>query len=263
VKELRKCWIVIHEGQLGGLIVRKDESEGNTDAKRPGKKILKICTFKVRAERRGIKLGELLLKQVLWFAQTNSYDLAYVTTFPEQATLIDLIEYYGFEHTYTKDNGELVYEKVLSRVPLAAAAANPSSMRHAKPIPISMPAKVSRPMASLSRNCFTKSSSRNWPTSDRQTCLTMAPPPARNRPAIPFARSIYAGLRHALRTPVRFCSSTRASRNDPHRKRSQPLASLKVLPSRLQPKSCGGWPAAAPSIAMCSCWPSTPRHSVP
>jgi hypothetical protein len=118
VKEMRKCWVVTDEGQLGGLIVRKDEVEGHTDAKLPGKKILKICTFKVRPERRGVKLGELLLKQVLWFSQTNAYDVAYVTAFPTQQTLVELIGYYGFVHTYTKESGERVYEKPLSRAAL-------------------------------------------------------------------------------------------------------------------------------------------------
>ena len=123
VREMRKCWVVTDEGQLGGLIVRKDEAEGQTDARLPGKKILKICTFKVRPERRGVKLGELLLKQVLWFAQTNGHDVIYVTAFPTQQTLIDLIGYFGYVHTYTKENGECVYEKPLSRAPLGLARA--------------------------------------------------------------------------------------------------------------------------------------------
>jgi len=108
VKAMRKCWIVVDESGLSGIVVRKDESQADTDARTPGQKILKVCTFKVRPERRGIKLGELLLKQVLWFAQPNHYEVVYLTTFPEQSTLIDLLEYYGFRCTYTAANGELV-----------------------------------------------------------------------------------------------------------------------------------------------------------
>ncbi|HTN59961.1 MAG TPA: GNAT family N-acetyltransferase [Devosia sp.] len=119
IKKLRKCWIVVDNGELAGLVVRKEEKVGDTDARLSGTKILKICTFKVRAEKRGIKLGELLLKQALWFAQTNGFDLVYVTTFPSQGTLIELIEYYGFQSTYTNAAGELVYEKSLSREPLS------------------------------------------------------------------------------------------------------------------------------------------------
>jgi len=113
VRGMRKCWIVVDEGKLAGILVRKHEASSETDAKTPATRILKICTLKVRPERRGTKLGELLLKQVFWFARENNYDLLYVTTYPTQATLIDLLEYYGFHCTYTNRDGELVYEKPL------------------------------------------------------------------------------------------------------------------------------------------------------
>lgn len=115
VKPMRKCWVVMDDGRIAGLVVRKDEKPGETDASLPGKKILKVCTFKVRPESRGVKLGELLLKQVLWHAQTNKHDVVYLTSFPAQKTLISLLEYYGFEHTHDNANGEMVYEKGLSR----------------------------------------------------------------------------------------------------------------------------------------------------
>lgn len=114
VKEHRRCWVIEDDG-LSGLIVRKDEVASNTDATIKAKKILKICTFKVRPEKRGLKLGELLLKKVFWFAQINSYDLVYITTYRGQVTLIDLLEYYGFRQTTAKPDGELVYEKLFSR----------------------------------------------------------------------------------------------------------------------------------------------------
>ena len=47
-------------------------------------KILKVCTFKVKPKFRGEKLGELLLKQILWFTQKNAFDLVYLTTFENQ-----------------------------------------------------------------------------------------------------------------------------------------------------------------------------------
>ena len=115
VRQRRKCWIVTDEGMLAGIVVRKEESAGATDATLLGEKILKVCTFKVRPERRGIKLGELLLKQVLWFGQKNRFDVVYLTTFPAQTTLIDLLSYYGFEATRTASNGEITFEKPLSR----------------------------------------------------------------------------------------------------------------------------------------------------
>jgi GNAT superfamily N-acetyltransferase len=120
VRERRPCWAVFDEG-LAGLIVRKDETAANTDATIKAAKILKICTFKVRPEKRGVKLGELLLKKVFWFAQANNHDLAYITTYKTQAALIDLLEYYGFKNTATKADGELIYEKAFTRETLAPA----------------------------------------------------------------------------------------------------------------------------------------------
>lgn len=91
----------------------------DTDATQKLSKILKICTFKVRPERRGIKIGELLLKKVFWFAQRNRYDLIYVTTFEGQTSLIDLLEYFGFRQTGTKVDGERIYEKQMSAAALS------------------------------------------------------------------------------------------------------------------------------------------------
>ena len=62
VRERRHCWAVFDEG-LAGLVVRKDETAADTDATNKAAKILKICTFKVRPEKRGVKLGELLLQE--------------------------------------------------------------------------------------------------------------------------------------------------------------------------------------------------------
>ncbi|MBC6437514.1 MAG: GNAT family N-acetyltransferase [Rhodobacteraceae bacterium] len=116
VAQRRKCWIVTRTGShdIAGILVRKCETAADTDATRPGDKILKICTFKISPEDRGIKLGELLLKQVLWFAQKNAYDLTYLTTYPKQGALIELLEFYGFQKTGDRENGEMIYEKPMS-----------------------------------------------------------------------------------------------------------------------------------------------------
>ena len=119
VAERRPCWVVYDNDEIAGLIVRKDETGANTDATHKAQKILKICTFKVSPEKRGIKLGELLLKKVLWFAQKNDYDLAYLTAYPDQDALIALLEFYGFEKTGTKgSDGELVLERSFSNTRL-------------------------------------------------------------------------------------------------------------------------------------------------
>ncbi|WP_458789668.1 GNAT family N-acetyltransferase [Yoonia sp. MH D7] len=121
VKQHRSCWVVYDDGHLAGLIVRKDESAHDTDAITPAKKILKICTFKVAPESRGVKLGELLLKQVLWYAQTNGYDLTYLTTYEDQVSLMDLLEYYGFQSAGENANGEYIYERRFSTEALVPA----------------------------------------------------------------------------------------------------------------------------------------------
>ena len=111
VKQHRDCWVIYVNNDIAGLVVRKDESNHETDATKSAKKIMKICTFKVAEEYRGANLGELLLKKVMWFAQLNQYDLAYLTTFPNQFDLIYLLECYGFNKSDQKKNNELIFEK--------------------------------------------------------------------------------------------------------------------------------------------------------
>lgn len=124
VKQRRQCWIIEDDG-IAGLLIRKDETGDDTDATEKANKILKICTFKVRPERRGLKLGELFLKKIFWFAQKNKYDLVYITTYEGQTSLIDLLEYYGFNHTATKGDGERIYEKRMGvRAPIPAEGDN-------------------------------------------------------------------------------------------------------------------------------------------
>lgn len=115
IGEHRLCWTATIDDQLAGLIVRKEENHSAAGTRHIGPKILKICTFKVRPSFRGEKLGELLLKQALWFAQRNAYDLAYLTTYADQTSLISVLEYYGFQHTLTRLDGELVFEKPIAR----------------------------------------------------------------------------------------------------------------------------------------------------
>ncbi|MBS9719191.1 GNAT family N-acetyltransferase [Tianweitania sp. BSSL-BM11] len=114
VKQHRSCWVVYDGDVLAGLIVKKDESRSETDAITPADKILKICTFKVSPEKRGVKLGELLLKQILWYAQSNDYGLTYLTTYEDQVSLISLLEFYGFANSGKNKNGELIYERSFS-----------------------------------------------------------------------------------------------------------------------------------------------------
>ncbi len=115
VPDHRPCWVVSIDGEIAGLVVRKEETHAQAKTRHAGPKILKVCTFKVKPKFRGEKLGELLLKQILWFVQRNAFDLVYLTTFDNQTILIDVLQYYGFAMTGANDLGEGIYEKALSR----------------------------------------------------------------------------------------------------------------------------------------------------
>jgi hypothetical protein len=123
-KQHRDCWVLEIGGTIAGLVIRKEETHVEAGTLNAGPKILKICTFKVMDEFQGEKLGELLLKQVLWFAQRNKYDLTYVTAFPKHAFLIDLLSYYGFRETRQMPNGEIMIEKPIVHGPLGGAMGN-------------------------------------------------------------------------------------------------------------------------------------------
>ena len=119
-KQHRDCWVLEIENEVAGIVIRKDEAHADAQTSHRGPKILKLCTFKVREEFQGEKFGELLLKQVLWHAQHNSYDLAYITAFAKHAFLIDLLKYYGFQETMTVTTGEVLLEKPLLKGQLPA-----------------------------------------------------------------------------------------------------------------------------------------------
>jgi GNAT superfamily N-acetyltransferase len=119
--EHRRCWVLEIGGNVAGIVIRKDETHAEAGTRNPGPKILKICTFKVQDEYRGEKFGEQLLKQILWFAQCNRYDLVYLTAYPQHGFLLDLLGYYGFVVTQTKLDGERTLEKVLAKGPLTIA----------------------------------------------------------------------------------------------------------------------------------------------
>ena len=116
----RPCWCLEIGSEIAGIVIRKDtERRTETDATLPGDKILKLSTFKVKETYHGEKFGEHLLKQTLWYAQRNHYDIVYLTAFKEQQeVLADLLLQYGFKETGIKPStGEMLYEKALCRGP--------------------------------------------------------------------------------------------------------------------------------------------------
>jgi ribosomal protein S18 acetylase RimI-like enzyme len=119
----RPCWCLEIGGEVAGIVIRKDnEARSDTDSTLPGEKILKISTFKVKEKFRGEKFGEHLLKQILWYAQRNLYDIVYLSAFKdEQEALVDLLLKYGFNGSEVKSStGETIYEKALRRGPAQA-----------------------------------------------------------------------------------------------------------------------------------------------
>ncbi len=115
VSNSRECWVVNVDQQLAGIIVRKDETPTEADCKSNGSKILKLCTFKVSSGFQGEKLGELLVKQVLWWSHLNFYDVVYLTAYEKHGELIDLLLRYGFEQTEKIDSGEWLLERAMNR----------------------------------------------------------------------------------------------------------------------------------------------------
>ena len=117
VSTSRECWVVRIDQQLAGIIVRKDETPADADCRSHGSRILKLCTFKVSSGFLGEKLGELLLKQALWWSHLNSYDVVYLTAYERHGELIDLLVRYGFEKTEVIDSGEWLLERTIHPVP--------------------------------------------------------------------------------------------------------------------------------------------------
>lgn len=112
--EHRDCWTVEIDGQLAGIVIRKDETRAEAGTRSAGDRILKLCTFKMKPEYQGEKFGEQLLKKALWFAQSNGYEVVYLTVFPKHQFLIELLKPFGFEATRTLDNGELLMERAIA-----------------------------------------------------------------------------------------------------------------------------------------------------
>lgn len=112
-RQHRDCWVIEIDQQLAGLVIRKDESRKDANITFSGERVLKICTFKISPNFRGEKLGEHMLKKVLWFAQANRYDVVYLTAFRKHDFLIELLNLFGFVVTQTLSTGELMLERCM------------------------------------------------------------------------------------------------------------------------------------------------------
>lgn len=119
IKNHRHCWTINFDGEIAGIAIRKDElflelidniPLAKESFQQAPKKILKICTFKIKEQYRGEKFGEQLFKQILWWAHKNNYDLVYLTVYPKHKNLVDLLFQYGFE-SIGRAKGEIYLAK--------------------------------------------------------------------------------------------------------------------------------------------------------
>ncbi|WP_334075007.1 hypothetical protein [Paenibacillus sp. A14] len=108
-----KVYILEDQEQLLGFMYLKDENEEDNTITPPfcKKRRLKIGTFKIVAH--GTVLGERFLGIILKKMIEESHEETYVTLFEEQKGLIKLFEKFGFRFWGKKENGELVYNKML------------------------------------------------------------------------------------------------------------------------------------------------------
>lgn len=105
----RRTWRVDVGGYIAAFVIVNEET---SPAEQRGGKTLKVCSFKVGTAFRGFRFGELLLKAVFAFAETNRYSAAFVTVFPKHEELIALFEDFGFSTTGERTPiGELVLVK--------------------------------------------------------------------------------------------------------------------------------------------------------
>ena len=95
----RECWSAKdHNGLLEALVITKHETDDVPAELIESGKVLKICTFKVAPQARGVGLGEQLLKACFGYCYRNEYTALFVTLFEaKQPELRDLLEEFGFK----------------------------------------------------------------------------------------------------------------------------------------------------------------------
>ncbi len=109
-KEGRMCWSWRGEGgELRALLIYTEKDK--QIFRESKEKVLKICTFKVSENVRGLKVGELLLKMTFKYCVKNNLSTTYLTTYPKKEYLRILLEDFGFIQIDESPEGELIYAK--------------------------------------------------------------------------------------------------------------------------------------------------------
>ncbi|KYK38852.1 MAG: hypothetical protein AYK18_00655 [Theionarchaea archaeon DG-70] len=112
-RKARKCWVYSEKGEIGAILIYKEEDEPVDAAPPlPKRRRFKIATFKVGLI--GYKIGELLLKLTFKYCIDHNIDETYLTHFTkEEDYLVDLIVEFGFISCRKNRRGETVYLKKL------------------------------------------------------------------------------------------------------------------------------------------------------
>jgi len=108
-RDQRLTWIVEMNSRHAAIAIVKEEKNS---AEQLGGKTLKICSLKVSDEFRGFRFGELILKAIFTYAESNQYVAVFVTVLPKYDDLIDLLADFGFVRVDRTTNlGEVVLAK--------------------------------------------------------------------------------------------------------------------------------------------------------
>jgi len=110
----RELFIFERERKINAILIPKIEQNETIDCTPELKrdKILKICTFKVSEDSRGLKLGERLLKMAFDFAILNNVFEIYLTHYKQDSDyLIPLLQNFGFSKYGENKDGEEIYLK--------------------------------------------------------------------------------------------------------------------------------------------------------
>jgi len=93
-REHRQAWIVrAPDKTYAGVSIvnREDRPDFGTS-----EKTLKLCMFKISDTHMGFRYGELLLRDVLYYAEQNAFGFLFVEVFPKQERLITFLNDFGF-----------------------------------------------------------------------------------------------------------------------------------------------------------------------
>jgi hypothetical protein len=107
----RRCYVVEEQGGYAALALLKPEDPCAYDLPTP---VIKISTFKVSADRSGLKYGELLLKAIFMDITAAATAALYVEVLPSHPELVNFLSAFGFIDTGDRSGkGEHVLVKYL------------------------------------------------------------------------------------------------------------------------------------------------------